>query len=147
MSRRLATLFALLVAGALSATPASAQSASPDDESHTLAPNDMAGGEVPVGRKLARQHCARCHVIKSYNPMGGIGNSPSLDRLVAWDDGIWRVATFFDRPPHAAFVRVEGVQPPTDNPPSVHPFKLSAADLEHLVAYARALKTQVESGN
>lgn len=146
MSRLVATLFALLTAAVLIVgTPAQAQS--PDDESHTLRPNEMAGGEVPVGRKLARQHCARCHVIKSYNPMGGVGNSPSLDRLVTWDDGIWRIATFFDRPPHAAFVRVEGVQPPTDNPPSVHPFKLSAADLEHLVAYARALKVKVESAN
>lgn len=136
---------AVLVAG-LVAAPAAAQSLpDPSAEQHILKPGEMAHGDVAKGRKLTRLHCARCHVIKDFNPYGGVGNAPSLDRLVTWDDGIWRVATFFDRPPHAAFVRVEGVAPPTNLPPAIHPFELTVAELEDIVAFSRALKDKVES--
>ncbi|RDD62314.1 c-type cytochrome [Ferruginivarius sediminum] len=97
-------------------------------------------GDVTQGRDLARQHCARCHVIKSYNPYGGAGNSPTFDRLVTWDDGIARMASFFQRPPHPVFVRMEGVEPMKNVPATAATFELTLEDIEDLVAYAKKLK-------
>lgn len=104
-------------------------------------------GDPAEGRKLARQHCARCHVIKSYNPYGGAGNTPSFDRLVTWDDGLRRISTFFQRPPHPVFVRMEGV-PEMDNvPPTAATFELTTADIDDLLAFAKALKAKKRQGN
>ncbi len=36
----------------------------------------QAGSEA--GRKIAETHCARCHVVGDFNPMGGIGSTPSF---------------------------------------------------------------------
>jgi mono/diheme cytochrome c family protein len=97
-------------------------------------------GDVAHGRDLARQHCARCHVIKNYNPYGGAGNSPTFDRLVTWDDGIARMASFFQRPPHPVFVRMEGVAPNKNVPPTAATFELTLEDIEDLVAFAKKLR-------
>lgn len=108
-----------------------------------LGPDEMTGGSVKKGRRLTKMHCARCHVIENYNPYGGTGNTPSFDRLVTWTDGLWRISTFFDRPPHPVFVRMEGVEPP-DVQPTAHPFELTLEQLKHIVAYARLLKREIE---
>lgn len=104
-------------------------------------------GDAGEGRDLARQHCARCHVIKNYNPYGGTGNSPTFDRLVTWDDGIERIATFFERPPHPVFTRVEGVEPMDNVPATAATFELSLDDIDDLVAFAKALKRKQNSGD
>lgn len=99
-------------------------------------------GDPDHGRELARKHCARCHVIKNYNPYGGAGNTPSFDRLVTWDSGLRRITTFFQRPPHPVFVRMEGV-PEMDNvPPTAATFELTTEDIDDLLAFARALKAK-----
>jgi mono/diheme cytochrome c family protein len=40
-----------------------------------------AEGDVAQGRKIAEQHCSRCHVIGDYNKYGGIGSTPSFQLL------------------------------------------------------------------
>lgn len=37
-----------------------------------------AEGDSAAGREIAIRSCARCHVIGDYNPMGGIGSTPSF---------------------------------------------------------------------
>jgi mono/diheme cytochrome c family protein len=37
-----------------------------------------AEGDSAAGREVAIKTCARCHVIGDYNPMGGIGSTPSF---------------------------------------------------------------------
>lgn len=101
-----------------------------------------ADGDAVHGKDLVLTHCARCHVVGDHNPYGGIGNSPSFHRLVTWDDGIWRVSTFFQRPPHPVFVRVEGVPRRSDSPPTAATFRLSQQDLEDIVAFAKRMKAR-----
>jgi mono/diheme cytochrome c family protein len=36
-----------------------------------------ADGDVEAGRKVAEQHCSRCHVVGDYNKYGGIGSTPT----------------------------------------------------------------------
>ncbi len=138
----LAWLLAAVLAAASGAAASGAAASGAAAQAAGDAPDVRAEieGDALAGRDLARAHCARCHVIKDYNPYGSVGNSPSFDGLVRRADGLWRIATFFDRPPHAAFVRVEGVAPPSDLPPAATPFTLSARDLEDLVSYAAALR-------
>ena len=136
-------LLAAVVAPACGPTMAQSDGSDSGD-ARTLGPDQMTGGSVEKGRRLARRHCARCHVIAAYNPHGGTGNAPSMDRLVTWDSGLWRISTFFDRPPHAAIVRMQGVPRPTDLPSAAHPFELTVAELEHIVAWARRLKAQAQ---
>ena len=40
-----------------------------------------AGGDAEAGRKISETHCARCHVVGDFNPMGGIGSTPSFQLL------------------------------------------------------------------
>ena len=37
-----------------------------------------AGGGAEAGRRFSETHCCRCHVVGGFNPMGGIGPTPSF---------------------------------------------------------------------
>lgn len=95
------------------------------------------------GLKLAGTHCARCHVIGDGRTMNGIGSAPSFARLVNnlkdWED---RFATFFARPPHPAFVRLEGVDPPTALPPSASPVELTVEQSDAIYLYVQSLREE-----
>lgn len=96
-----------------------------------------------AGRLIAEEHCARCHVVGNYNPMGGIGSTPSFQLLVNYlEDWEARFATFHERHPHPPIVRVAGFPSPdpTVIPPNAAPFEIELEDIEHLIAFARTLK-------
>lgn len=100
-------------------------------------------GELENGVVLAKKHCARCHVIGDGRTMNGLGSAPSFRGLVNnLDDWEERFATFFARPPHPAFVRLEGVEPPTALPPSAAPVEITAAEADAIQLYARSLRAQ-----
>ena len=95
------------------------------------------------GEKLARLHCARCHVVADGNAFSGIGSTPSFRLLVnALDDWRERFETFHTRRPHPAVVRFEGIAPLSDNPPTTRTVDLKLDDIPALVAYAASLKKQ-----
>ena len=94
---------------------------------------------VAVGEVVAKQHCARCHVIGPFNRMGGIGSTPSFKLLRKRADWEERYASFYARRPHPAFVRVEGTDPPTNLPPNAAPVDLTVREIDGLMAYVKAL--------
>ena len=104
------------------------------------APTARADDAVARGRDLAVQHCGRCHVVDRENRMRGISSTPSfpllVDALADWRD---RFETFHARRPHPAIIRVEGIDPPTDDPPPNAPVHLTQADVDAIVAYAVSL--------
>ena len=105
-----------------------------------LAPPAGAGGDPIKGRKIAVEHCSRCHVIPDYNPMGGIGSTPSFKGLTRVADYEERIRTFFARPPHPVFVRVPGVDKPRkDLPDFVATFTITEGDIADILAYARSI--------
>ena len=99
-----------------------------------------ADGNADVGRKIATEHCSRCHVIPEFNPHGGIGSTPSFRLLAELEDGMERFETFFARRPHPSFVQVPDIAPPTDLPTALEPVKMSRRDIEDLIAYAKKLR-------
>lgn len=107
-----------------------------------LAAGPAAADDIEHGRELVLRHCARCHVVADHNPYGGIGNAPSFHRLVTWDDGIWRVSTFFERPPHPVFVRMEGVERTSSAPATAATFRLTREDLDDIVSFAKNLRAE-----
>ncbi len=95
------------------------------------------------GEKLARTHCARCHVVADGDAFSGIGSTPSFRLLVnALADWRERFETFHTRRPHPAVVRFEGVAPLSDDPPTTRTVDLKLDDIPALVAYAASLKEQ-----
>lgn len=96
------------------------------------------------GRELALLHCARCHVVDAEKKLGGIGSTPSFPLLMSLSDGEYRFVTFFDRRPHPAFVRMEGVEPLTPLPANAAEAELTADDLDALLAYALSLKSAAD---
>lgn len=72
-------------------------------------PGGDPSGDPNAGRMVARQHCARCHVIGDFNPYGGIGSTPSFQLLARRSDWLERFQTFYERRPHPVFVRVPDV--------------------------------------
>ena len=99
-----------------------------------------AEGNAEKGRKIATDHCSRCHVIPDYNPHGGIGSTPSFRLLAEREDGMERFETFFSRRPHPSFVRVPDIVPPTELPTVLAPVEMSQQDVDDLVASARKLR-------
>ncbi|MDX1400618.1 MAG: hypothetical protein R3245_01740 [Kiloniellales bacterium] len=99
-----------------------------------------AADEAERGREVAVQHCSRCHVIPDHNPTGGIGSTPSFSLLARLNDGLERFETFFDRRPHPSFVRVAGVEPPTQLPVALEPVELRIEDIDAITAYAKKLR-------
>lgn len=96
---------------------------------------------VERGYEIAREHCARCHVISDDNRMSGISSTASFPMMVNYlDDWELRFETFFARNPHPAHVRVDGSDPPSDWPTGTVPVEITADDVEALLAYARSLR-------
>ncbi len=95
------------------------------------------------GEKLAKLHCARCHVVADGNAFSGIGSTPSFRLLVnALSDWRERFETFYTRLPHPSVIRIEGVAPINDAPPTIRTVDLKLDDIPALVAYAASLKRQ-----
>lgn len=99
-----------------------------------------AEGDVAAGRKLAIQHCARCHVVGDHNPYGGIGSTPSFQWLAKRGDYLERFSTFFERRPHPVYVRVPGNERLTDLPSFVAEFTVTAENIEDLIAFIETLR-------
>lgn len=102
-----------------------------------------AQGDAAQGRKIAEQHCSRCHVIGDYNKYGGIGSTPSFQLLVnQFPDYQERFETFFARRPHPAFVIVEGNERRTEElPPNAAPVKLPSRAVADILAFVETLRT------
>ena len=95
------------------------------------------------GEKLAKLHCARCHVVADDNAFSGIGSTPSFRLLVnALSDWRERFETFYTRLPHPSVIRFEGVAPINNAPPTIRTVDLQLDDIASLVAYAASLKRQ-----
>ncbi len=93
------------------------------------------------GYQIAREHCARCHVISDDNRMSGISSTASFPMMVNYlDDWELRFETFFARNPHPAHVRVDGSDPPSAWPTGTVPVEITADDVESLLTYARSLR-------
>ena len=106
---------------------------------HGAAPQSLA----EKGEKLARQHCSRCHVVADDMGFAGIGSTPSFRLLVnALSDWRERFETFHTRRPHPAVVRLEGIAPLSEDPPTTRTVDLKLDDIPALVAYAATLKKQ-----
>lgn len=105
-------------------------------------------GDVENGLQLARQHCARCHVVGDSNKFGGIGSTPSFRLLVtAFEDWRTRFETFYARRPHPAFVSIEGRgRLREDLPPNAHPVTLPSTAIDDLVALAQDIKAKGARG-
>ena len=101
-----------------------------------------ADGNIEAGRTLAITHCARCHAIPGHNPRGGIGSTPSFKVLTHIGDYVERMQTFFDRRPHRAFVRLEGLEQGKPDPAYATPIHLKVDDVDDLVAYVRSLQSK-----
>jgi mono/diheme cytochrome c family protein len=103
----------------------------------------LADNYAEIGRRISEQHCSRCHVVGDFNPMGGIGSTPSFQLMVnALEDWEARFLTFHQRLPHPPFVRIAGFPAPDPkvNPPTTAPFELELDDIERITAFARTLK-------
>ncbi|NQV98687.1 MAG: hypothetical protein HQ483_03225 [Rhodospirillales bacterium] len=100
----------------------------------------VAAGDLEKGRELAITHCARCHVIGTFNKFGGIGSTPSFRAIKGMDDGIERFQTFFDRRPHPAFVRVPDVPRPAPGPAYAIEFTVTAETIDDLMAYVETVE-------
>ncbi len=98
-----------------------------------------AAGDREKGRDIARQHCARCHVIGDHNRMGGIGSTPSFPLLRKMADWRERFETFYDRRPHPVHVRVEGVRQWTNLPPNAQPFTITQDNVADILAFVESL--------
>lgn len=104
----------------------------------------QADDAVEGGRAVAEQHCARCHVVGDFNPMGGIGSTPSFQLLANnFDDWEERFRTFHVRLPHQPLVRFEGIPPPEPpvSPPNAAPFEIQFEDIERLIAFVKTLQS------
>ncbi len=111
-----------------------------------LSAEAVPAGNLEDGRKLARQHCSRCHVVDE-NKFGGIGSTPSFRLLVtAFKDWRTRFKTFYARRPHPAFVSIEGKgRLREDLPPNAHPVTLPAKAIDDLMALAEHLSATAKS--
>lgn len=100
--------------------------------------------DVARGKKLAEQHCARCHVIGDYNKYGGIASTPSFQLLVkSFPDYRQRFETFFVRRPHPSFLEIEGVGRPNPHlPAEASPISLPYSAIADLLAFAETLKRE-----
>jgi mono/diheme cytochrome c family protein len=98
-----------------------------------------AGGDAEAGRKISETHCARCHVVGDFNPMGGIGSTPSFQLLAKRNDWLARFGTFFERRPHPVFVRVPGVARWTKLPSHVKEFTVTPANIGDILAFVETL--------
>ena len=85
----------------------------------------QAAGDAQEGRRVAETWCARCHVVGTAKPYGGIDTTSTLFLMSEQlDDYRQRVQTFKDRRPHKALDFDE----------------VSRDDLENLLAYIGTLE-------
>jgi mono/diheme cytochrome c family protein len=110
------------------------------------APSAWADGDVAQGRKIAEQHCSRCHVIGTYNKYGGIGSTPSFQLLAnQFPDYRARFEIFFEEHPHPAFVTIEGYGRRMEHlPPNAAPVTLPLAAVADILAFVETLRTGKE---
>lgn len=101
-----------------------------------------AKGDPEQGRKLALEHCSRCHVIGDNDKFGGIGSTPSFRLLVGMPDWRERFQTFFERRPHPVHVRVEGVAKWTDLPSNAAEFTIKLSDVDDILAFVETLRNR-----
>ncbi len=80
-------------------------------------PGAWAEGDAGAGRKIAETHCARCHVVGDFNPMGGIGSTPSFQLLAKRNDWLERFENFLS----AGRIRSSCAFPTWPAGPSCHP--------------------------
>lgn len=99
----------------------------------------VSAGDREKGREIARQHCARCHVIGDHDRMGGIGSTPSFPLLRRMDDWRERFGTFYNRRPHPVHVRVEGIRSWTNLPPNAKPFTITQDNVDDILAFVEAI--------
>ncbi len=102
----------------------------------------QAEGDAVAGRSLAIKHCSRCHAVPRHNPRGGIGSTPSFKVLTYIADYVERMQTFYDRRPHRAFVRLEGLEQSAPDAAYAQPIRLRVEDVDHLVAYIKSLESK-----
>ena len=95
-----------------------------------------------IGKRVAEQHCARCHVVGEANRMGGIGSTPSFALLRRMDDWEERYGSFYARNPHPSFITVEGLSVERTLPPNAQPIDMTMGELDALMAYVTAMKTE-----
>ncbi len=102
-----------------------------------------AAGDAVQGRKIAEQHCSRCHVIGDYNKYGGIGSTPSFQLLVNKIPNYKaRFQRFFAEHPHPAFIIIEGHERQMDTvPPNAAPVKLPLKAVADILAFVETLRT------
>ena len=106
----------------------------------TAFPPALAEGDTESGRRVSEQHCARCHVVGDFNPMGGIGSTPSFQLLAKRADWLERFQTFFERRPHPVFVRVPGVPRWTKLPSHVKEFEVTPRNIDDIIAFIETLE-------
>ncbi len=99
-----------------------------------------AAGDVETGRTLAEKHCSRCHVVGTYNTLGGANNTASFQMIIRMSDGLERFQTFYARPPHPVFLTVPGVEKWSKAPSYAAEFTLTLDQVEDIVAFARTLR-------
>ncbi|MGI9415500.1 MAG: hypothetical protein ACR2PM_17625 [Hyphomicrobiales bacterium] len=98
--------------------------------------------DIEKGRKLAQQHCTRCHIVADMNTVS-IGSTPSFGTMVnSTADSAERFRSFYALRPHPAFVRVKGIAPRNDIPSPIAPIHLTPEDVGHIAAFAATLKEQ-----
>lgn len=99
-------------------------------------------GNIVKGKKIAETHCARCHVVGSFNPGGGISSTPSFQLLVKRrPDYKERFRTFFARRPHPAFLSIKGIgRIRPDLPPNAQPIELTEKDVLDISVFIETLK-------
>lgn len=89
-----------------------------------LSPTVPVADDADAGRQVAERWCARCHVIGTAKPYGGIDSSPTFflmsDKLDDYRDRIW---TFQERRPHKALE-----------------FDVDRVDIENLLIYIEGLE-------
>jgi mono/diheme cytochrome c family protein len=97
-------------------------------------------GDAEAGRKLAAEHCTRCHVVGDINPHGGIDSTPKFVRLAKFEDYDARFQTFYARRPHPLFVQVEGGEPLAPTAYGAVPFTITDRQIDDLMAYVEQLR-------
>jgi mono/diheme cytochrome c family protein len=139
---RWAVLFLCLCAALAGVRTAQAQIEDEPDhpENLQILPTDAARGDPVEGRKVARLHCTRCHVVGDLNPMGGIGSTPSFQFLAKREDYAERFSTFYVRRPHPVFTRIDGIDPWTDQPSHVATFEITPQQVDDILAYVETLR-------
>ena len=95
-----------------------------------------------AGKRVADEHCSRCHVVSEANRMGGIGSTPSFSLLRRMKDWEERYSSFFARNPHPSFITVKGLSDTRTLPPNATPITLTEQQVDALMVYVREMKVE-----